>query len=160
MRLSGRVCCIATSGLLAILPAVAEAGRADNTTTFGPNAHLVAGAQALQMKDYSAGVRLTLAGLAEVTERRQRAVGLSNLCAGYAGLAAYRKALAACTESLAINPRSWRTYNNRAIAHIGLGNLAAARRDLEAGRALNPDAGKLREVEALLRARETELRRA
>ena len=121
MRLSGRVCCIATSGLLAILPAVAEAGRADNPWTI-----------------------------------RQYA-GFST---AEASNAFYRKALAACTESLAINPRSWRTYNNRAIAHIGLGNLAAARRDLEAGRALNPDAGKLREVEALLRARETELRRA
>ncbi|RMF98351.1 MAG: hypothetical protein D6727_03020 [Gammaproteobacteria bacterium] len=160
MATGKRASCIAAAAWLLLLADPAPAGKADNATTFGPNAELVAGAQALQMGDYADGVRLTLAGLAEVTERRQRAVGLSNLCAGYAGLGEYRKALAACNESLAINPRSWRSYNNRAIAYIGLGRLVEARRDLEAGRALNPDAAKLREVEALLRAREAELRRA
>ena len=100
----------------------------------------------LQFRDFEQGVRLTLEGLKLSVSRRERAAGLNNLCAGYAGLQRYDEALSACDEALTLNIARWRVYNNRALALLGKNQVAAARRDVEAGLAINPDSQSLQKV--------------
>jgi len=130
--------------LCCLIPAAAvQATEAHGRSVIGVNDELARGARALQVRDYAEGVRLTAAGLRAMHDRRDRLVALSNLCAGYVGLRQYARALAACDEALEINPRFWRAYNNRALAHLGLGMLAAARSDVAEGLAINPNSAKL-----------------
>ena len=126
---------------------------ADNVSTLGTNAYLSDGAQALFAGDYETGIELTLEGLKEPVARGQRSAALSNLCAGYVGAKRYLEAEVACTEALAIRTSNWRALNNRAIAHLGLGDYSAARRDVEQGLALRPGSRQLLEVREMLEAR-------
>jgi len=128
----------------------AAAGDSPNTTVVGSEPLLSDGARALQFKDFEQGVRLTLQGLKLNVSRRERAAGLSNLCAGFAGLQRYDEALAACNEALTLNSARWRVYNNRALALLGKNQVAAARRDVEAGLAINPDSRSLQKVMQLV----------
>jgi tetratricopeptide (TPR) repeat protein len=130
-----------------------QASDADNTTVLGVNPRLSDGARALEFRNYADGVRLTREGLRAEPSARNRAAGLSNLCAGYAGLGRFAEALSACDEALSIRGGNWRVYNNRAIANLGLGRLAAAREDLEQGLMLNPGSPTLLKVLDLIEAR-------
>ena len=132
----------------------AVAAEPDSTTVIGVNPDLSAGARALQMKDYEEGVRLTIEGLKFEASRRNRASGLSNLCAGYTALRQYDEAIDSCNQAIEIDNYNWHAYNNRALAHLGRGDLEAARRDLQAGQRLNPDSNKLLKVEEMIVAQE------
>lgn len=134
--------------------AAVSAAEPDSTTVIGVNEDLSAGARALQMKDYEEGVRLTIEGLKFENSRRNRASGLSNLCAGYTALQQYADAITSCNEAIDINNNNWHAYNNRALAYLGQGDIEAAKRDLEAGRRLNPDSRKLLEVAEMIEMRE------
>lgn len=107
---------------------------------------------ALGLHQYAEAERLTRAGLAAELSVRDRAAALSNLCAALTGQARYAEALEACDASVALRPGSFRVFNNRALVHLGAGRLAAARADLDAGLALNPDAATLARVAALIDA--------
>ena len=131
---------------LAVWLQSAAAAESPNTTVMGSEPKLTDGARALQFNDYETGVRLTLEGLKLSVTRRERAAGLNNLCAGYAGLQRYDEALSACDEALTLNIARWRVYNNRALALLGKNQVAAARRDVEAGLAINPDSQSLQKV--------------
>ena len=53
------------------------------TVVGSTNPELQQGAEALRAEDAEEGVRLTLIGLRHASSKRERVVGLSNLCAGY-----------------------------------------------------------------------------
>src|SRR5262245_4283170 len=137
----------------------ADATAATSSTVFGTtNEQLVAGSVALRNRQFKAGVELTLAGLKQVNLPRDLAAALSNLCAGYVGLKEYELALRSCDESLELDRRNWRTWNNRAAAHLGRGQHQAAFEDVQEGLQIAPHSATLRRmlsiVEAHKRARE------
>lgn len=139
---AGALAALALTGLVQL----AIAADPPNTTVVGSEPLLSDGARALQFRDFEQGVRLTLEGLKFNVSRRERAAGLNNLCAGYAGLKRYDLALEACDEALTLNISRWRVFNNRALALLGKNQVAAARRDVEAGLAINPDSRSLNKV--------------
>lgn len=139
---------------LLLIVSVAHAADPDSTTVIGANKDLSAGARALQLKDYDEGIRLTLEGLKFESSRRNRAAGLSNLCAGYTALKQYTAAIESCDEAIEIDEYNWHAYNNRALAYLGLDNVDAATRDLQEGLRLNPDSRKLLEVADMIAAGE------
>ena len=134
--------------------ATADAADPESTTIIGVNADLSDGARAMQMGDFEEGIRLTIAGLKVESSPRNRASGLSNLCAGYTAAKQYAKAIDSCTQSLRIDKRNWHAYNNRALAYLGQGEIDAAKRDLQDGLQLNPDSGKLHRVAQWIEASE------
>lgn len=114
-----------------------------STVLGGPNPQLAAGAEALRQGRYREGIELTLAGLQYPNPSRDVAVAHANLCAGYAGIREFAQALHHCNESIALNQGNWRTWNNRAAAHVGLGLPDAALADVETGLVLAPRSGTL-----------------
>ena len=143
---------VRTLVLLAVLVApVAWADDARSGTIIGVDAALTGGAAALERGDYERGVRLTLAGLPKAASRRQRVAALSNLCAGYSGLARYDVALAYCDQALSLDPRHWRALQNRARIHVANGALDEAINDAEAGLAIAPKAPALTRILELAR---------
>lgn len=140
---------IAMLALLIAAFGAAGAATADSMVTFGVSPELVAGAEALERGRYEEGISRTQAGLDQFVTREQRASALSNLCAGYTGLAKYDIAVVHCSASLALEP-GWQAYSNRALAYLGKGLVRLARRDVRRGLALNPNADKLLRVQALV----------
>lgn len=130
------------------------AGHAEDSasTVIGVNPRLSEGAYALEFGNYDEGVRLTLEGLRESVRPSDRVGALSNLCAGYVGLQDYQAALRYCNRALRIDEKNWHAYNNRSLAYLGLGDTAAAQRDLESGLEINPQARTLKEVELRVEA--------
>ncbi len=119
----------------------------ENTTIFGPgNLPLHDGAQALMAGDAKEGVRLTLIGLSQATDSRERLTGKSNLCAGYALLENYTTALSYCDEALSQDDRYWRAYSNRALVYIKMRRFDDAQQDLLKGEAIAPNAKSLKAV--------------
>ncbi|MDJ0758693.1 MAG: tetratricopeptide repeat protein [Woeseiaceae bacterium] len=117
----------------------------------GPsNPNLFDGAAALIAGDPETGVRLTHLGLSMATNRRERLVGLSNLCAGYLLLEQLDVALDFCNQALEINDRHWRSYSNRALIYLKLKRYEEAEQDLERGLTIAPDSAKLKTVRAQL----------
>lgn len=141
-----------TAAVMMMVPAL-PVSATENTTVFGPNPDLAAGAFALQVGDYETGVERTQAGLKSEKSRKDRATGFNNLCAGLVGLRLYADAVDACNASAEINGANWRVYNNRSLAYLGLGRVERARVDLNRGLELNPGARKLREVANMINER-------
>ncbi len=141
------------AGLLITVAASADEANT-SSTILGTQPDLADGARALQLRQFEEGVRLTLQGLKQASSRRQRASGLSNLCAGYAALQRYDEAIEACNAAMDLNAPRWRVYNNRALALLGKGQVIAARRDVDAGLAMNPDSNSLRKVLVLVEVAE------
>jgi hypothetical protein len=138
------------ASLIGLLTAVGGAlASADSTVTFGVNAELVAGADALQRGRYEEGITRTQAGLDSFVTREQRAAALSNLCAGYTALGKYDIAVVHCSASLQLDP-GWQAYNNRALAYLGKGLIRLAGRDCTEGLILNPDSEQLLRVKVLV----------
>jgi tetratricopeptide (TPR) repeat protein len=125
-----------------------------STTVIGGNELLQEGAAQLRMGNYQRGVELTLEGLKRPNAQHDIAAGLSNLCAGYVGLRQFELALKHCNDSLAINDSNWRTWNNRAAAHLGKGMYDAALRDVESGLERAPESNTLKRTRALVLERQ------
>ena len=101
---------------------------ADSRTVLGvANEYLAAGAEAIRAGQYDDGIRLTKLGLERPASPRDRAAGLSNLCAAHAAKSEPDVAITYCTESLTINEANWRAYSNRAYAYY-------LKRDVRPGR--------------------------
>ncbi len=127
------------------------AAEEDNRTILGPrNPHLAEGAQALNAGDPEEGVRLTLRGLEMAQGARERKSAHSNLCAGYLLMDQPRTALKHCDEAIAIDPRFWRAYNNRALVYLRLDRYEESEADVARGQALRPSSVKLKETRGLL----------
>jgi tetratricopeptide (TPR) repeat protein len=117
----------------------------------GVSPYLSGGAAALLFGNYSEGIRLTEMGLTTPAPTlHDRSAALSNLCAGLAGSAEYNRAITHCTSAIEIDDDNWQAYNNRAIAHIGLGHVLAAQKDINRGLELNPGADELQMVQELV----------
>ena len=141
--------CTAVAWIVCISSPTLAAGN-NSTTLLGTNPYLSDGATALQFGNYSEGVRLTRLGLKAPPQWSDRSAALSNLCAGFAGTAKYDEAIEHCTSAIEINDGNWQAYNNRAIAHVGLGNVKEAQQDVDRGLELNPESTELRSVQQLV----------
>ncbi len=127
------------------------AAEEDNRTIIGPrNPQLAEGAQALNAGDAEEGVRLTLRGLEIAQGDRERKSAHSNLCAGYLLMDQPIAALKHCDEAIAIDPRFWRAYNNRALVYLRLDRFEESEADVARGQALRPSSVKLKETRGLL----------
>ncbi len=122
----------------------------DNRFVIGANPDLVQGAFELRMGNYEEGIQLTLQGFRGPLDSRDREAALNNLCAGYTATGEYDKAIHICDLALSRNDRAWRTYNNRALAHLGLGNLEAAKTDVDQGLAIRPNSSKLKKAAEII----------
>ncbi|MEO0998200.1 MAG: hypothetical protein AAFX58_11850, partial [Pseudomonadota bacterium] len=139
--------CVIVAVLAVSLSATAAAAQSDsqNRTVIGPRNVLVAdGIAALRDGDAERAIELFKLGLNQALSDRDFAATLSNLCAAYILLRDYAEALIYCNRSIETNNRSWRAYNNRALANLLAGNLAAAKADIDAGLAISPEAGNLK----------------
>ena len=131
--------------------AIALEQSAMSSTVIGTSLLLAEGASALSAGDWQRGIQLTELGLAAVVSRNDRAVGLANLCAGYAGMKQFAKALALCNESLEIDDDNWRTWQNRAACHLALGKVEDSLQDVQRGLELSPDAESLQQTLMIIR---------
>ncbi len=104
--------------------------------------------------NYQRGVDLTLEGLKRPNAQPDVAAALSNLCAGFVGLRQFELAIKNCDEALAINDSNWRTWNNRAAAHLGKGMYDAALRDVESGLERAPESNTLKKTRAIVLERQ------
>ena len=141
--------------LLLFVFGIGFAAEPDSITVIGSNKELSDGATALQFGDFEEGVRLTLRGLKFEASPRDRASGLSNLCAGYTALTQFAAAIESCNKAIEIDSGNWHAFNNRALAYLGRGDVDAAKRDLQVGLRLKPDSSKLRQVGEWIVAKES-----
>jgi len=118
----------------------------------GPvNDDLAAGSVALGAGNYDEGIELTLTGLQDKSLRaRDRAAGLSNLCAAYAAMQLPDTAIRYCTESLTFNENNWRAYSNRSYAYWIMGRYSEAQLDLDAAAELNSQARQIAAIRGMI----------
>jgi tetratricopeptide (TPR) repeat protein len=147
-----------TRALTVIVLTVFGPGRAfamdsnsNSSTVIGSNVLLVEGANALSSGDWKRGIQLTELGLATAVSQDDRAAALANLCAGYAALKDFDKALKLCDNSLDLQDRNWRTWQNRAACHLGLGKIEQSMNDVQRGLELNPDSESLQQTLDIIR---------
>lgn len=135
----------------AALPCGAQDSNPGANTVIGTNVLLADGTAALMGGDWQRGIELTQLGLAGTLSRDDRAAGLGNLCAGYAALKQFGKALDFCDQSLAIVADNWKTWQNRAACHLGLGKIEESMQDIQRGLQLNPHSDALQKTLAIAR---------
>ncbi|HVY66578.1 MAG TPA: tetratricopeptide repeat protein [Gammaproteobacteria bacterium] len=124
---------------------------ADSRTVIGVgNEFLAAGAEAIRAQQYDDGIRLTKLGLARPGSTRDRAAGLSNLCAAYAAKGELDLAIRTCTEALQINDQNWHAYNNRSYAYYKKKQYRRANADLERAVAINPSARTMTTIRGMI----------
>jgi len=147
---------ILSAAMVAALPCVAfaQASAPSSNTVIGPNVMLADGAEALLHGDWQRGVQLTQMGLTFAVSQQDRASALANLCAGFAALKEYQRALEYCDQSIAIVDDNWRTWQNRAAANLGLGKVDESLRDIQRGLQINPDSDSLQKSLAIARGHE------
>jgi len=128
--------------------------QADSRTVIGVgNEYLAAGAQAILARDYDEGIRLTQLGLDRGASQRDRAAGLSNLCAAFAAKGDADRAIERCTESIAINDANWRAYSNRSYAYYLKGRYREADSDLAIAIDMNPLARQIAQLRGMINER-------
>jgi len=128
--------------------------QADSRTVLGvTNEYLAAGAEALRLKEYDEGIRLTKLGLERPTAPRDRAAALSNLCAAHAAKNEPDTAIQYCTESIGINDANWHAYSNRAYAYYLKKMFDEADVDLDKALALNPSARQMPQIRGMMNER-------
>jgi tetratricopeptide (TPR) repeat protein len=133
--------------IVCICGLAAAAGAQDNKTVLGPrNTALQEGANALRAGAAEEGIRLTLIGLSQAHNAKERQTAQSNLCAGYALLGQYERGLSYCDAALADNDRNWRALSNRALIYIKLRRYAEADADLLVGEAISPGSNTIKAV--------------
>ena len=126
----------------------------DSRTVLGAaNEYLAAGAEALRLKEYDEGIRLTKLGLERPTSPSDRAAALSNLCAAHAAKNEPDIAIGYCTESLTINDANWRAYSNRAYAYYLKRSFDEADKDLDVALSLNPSAKQMPQIRGMMNER-------
>lgn len=128
--------------------------QADSRTVIGvSNEYLSAGAEAIRIKQYDEGIRLTKLGLERPTSPRDRAAALSNLCAAHAAKNEPDVAIGYCTESLTINEQNWRAYSNRAYAYYLKRSFDEADKDLDIALSINPNARQMPQIRGMMNER-------
>jgi tetratricopeptide (TPR) repeat protein len=135
----------------AALPCAAQDANPGANTVIGSNVLLAEGSAALMSGDWQRGIDLTHLGLASTVSRNDQAAGLANLCAGYAELKQFAKALEFCDQSIEVMENNWRAWQNRAACHLGLGKVEDALQDIQRGLQLNPDSDALQKTLSIAR---------
>lgn len=153
-RIRTLLCICISIGVVAARNVPAMEQGPGSTTVIGSNVLLVEGASALSNGDWKRGIQLTELGLASTVSPDDRAVGLANLCAGYAALKEFDKALEHCNRSLELQEHNWRTWQNRAACHLGLGKIEESLQDVQRGLELNPGADTLQQTLDIIRQHE------
>jgi tetratricopeptide (TPR) repeat protein len=126
----------------------------DSRTVLGPaNEYLAAGAEAIRVKQYDEGIRLTKLGLERPASPRDRSAGLSNLCAAHAAKNEPDLAIGYCTESLTVTDANWRAYSNRAYAYYLKRMFDEADADLDMALSLNPSAKQMPQIRGMMNER-------
>jgi tetratricopeptide (TPR) repeat protein len=128
--------------------------QADSRTVLGVgNEYLAAGAEAIRLKEYDEGIRLTKLGLERPASPRDKSAALSNLCAAHAAKNEPDAAIGYCNDSLAINDANWRAYSNRAYAYYLKRMFEQADADLDVALALNPSAKQMPQIRGMMNER-------
>jgi tetratricopeptide (TPR) repeat protein len=126
----------------------------DSRTVIGvANEYLAAGAEAIRVKEYDEGIRLTKLGLERPASPRDRSAALSNLCAAHAAKNEPDLAIGYCTESLGINDSNWRAYSNRAYAYYLKRMFDEADADLDVALSINPNARQMPQIRGMMNER-------
>jgi tetratricopeptide (TPR) repeat protein len=126
----------------------------DSRTVLGvANEYLAAGAEAIRVKEYDEGIRLTKLGLERPASPRDRSAALSNLCAAHAAKNEPDLAIGYCTESLGINDANWRAYSNRAYAYYLKRMFDQADADLDLALSINPNARQMPQIRGMMNER-------
>jgi tetratricopeptide (TPR) repeat protein len=126
----------------------------DSRTVIGvANEYLAAGAEAIRIKQYDEGIRLTKLGLERPASPRDRSAALSNLCAAHAAKNEPDLAIGYCTESLGINDANWRAYSNRAYAYYLKRMFDQADADLDVALSINPNAKQMPQIRGMMNER-------
>jgi tetratricopeptide (TPR) repeat protein len=126
----------------------------DSRTVLGvSNEYLAAGAEALRIKEYDEGIRLTKIGLERPTSPRDRAAALSNLCAAHAAKNEPDVAIGYCNQSIEINDANWHAYSNRAYAYYLKRLFDQADADLDVALSLNPNARQMPQIRGMMNER-------
>jgi tetratricopeptide (TPR) repeat protein len=126
----------------------------DSRTVIGvANEYLAAGAEAIRVKEYDEGIRLTKLGLERPASPRDRSAALSNLCAAHAAKNEPDVAIGYCTESLGINDANWRAYSNRAYAYYLKRMFDQADADLDVALSINPNAKQMPQIRGMMNER-------
>jgi tetratricopeptide (TPR) repeat protein len=126
----------------------------DSRTVLGVgNEYLSAGAEAIRIKEYDEGIRLTKLGLERPASSRDRSAALSNLCAAHAAKNEPDLAIGYCTESLEVNDANWRAYSNRAYAYYLKRMFDQADADLDVALSLNPNAKQMPQIRGMMNER-------
>jgi tetratricopeptide (TPR) repeat protein len=135
------------------IPEITQQEAQSKTVLGVVNEYLAAGAEAIRLKEYDEGIRLTKLGLDRPTSPRDRAAALSNLCAAHAAKKEPDLAIGYCNESLAVNDVNWRAYSNRAYAYYLKRMFDEADADLDAALALNPSARQMPQIRGMMNER-------
>ena len=126
----------------------------DSRTVLGvSNEYLAAGAEAIRVKEYDEGIRLTKLGLERAASPRDRSAALSNLCAAHAAKNEPDVAIDYCTESRGINDANRRAYSNRAYAYYLKRMFDQADADLDIALSLNPNARQMPQIRGMMNER-------
>jgi tetratricopeptide (TPR) repeat protein len=152
----GIVSCLVLGPALGQRPGIPELTQeqADSRTVLGvANEYLAAGAEAIRLKEYDEGIRLTKLGLERPASPRDRSAALSNLCAAHAAKNEPDAAIGYCTESLTINEANWRAYSNRAYAYYLKRMFEQADADLDVALSLNPSAKQMPQIRGMMNER-------
>jgi tetratricopeptide (TPR) repeat protein len=135
------------------IPEIAQE-QPDSRTVLGvANEYLAAGAEAIRVKQYDEGIRLTKLGLERPTSPHNRSAALSNLCAAHAAKNEPDLAIGYCTESLGINDANWRAYSNRAYAYYLKKMFDEADADLDIALSINPNAKQMPQIRGMMNER-------
>jgi len=122
-----------------------------NTTVIGPsNLSLSNGADELMAGNAEEGVRLSLLGMPFANNRKDRLIGMSNLCAGYFMLGEIEEALSYCNQALELDESHWRALSNRALIYVEMKRYDEAEQDLQRGLAIAPNARTLKIISGML----------
>lgn len=103
------------------------------------------GRRALRKGNMKRAIVLFERGLKQNIPAGLRVVGHSNLCVAYRLQRDYEAAKENCDRAIALNPRYWRAYNNRANIYHDQENYLAALSDYEAALEINPKADVVRQ---------------
>jgi len=157
-----RIILCGTASCLMLGPAVGQRSdipeftqeQPDSRTVIGvANEYLAAGAEAIRIKEYDEGIRLTKLGLERPASPRDRSAALSNLCAAHAAKNEPDLAIGYCTESLGINDANWRAYSNRAYAYYLKRMFDQADADLDVALSINPNAKQMPQIRGMMNER-------
>jgi tetratricopeptide (TPR) repeat protein len=152
----GIASCLLLGPALGQRPGVPELtqNQPDSRTVIGvANEYLAAGAEAIRVKQYDEGIRLTKLGLDRPASPRDRSAALSNLCAAHAAKNEPDLAIGYCTESLGINDANWRAYSNRAYAYYLKRMFDEADSDLDVALSINPSAKQMPQIRGMMNER-------